>query len=256
MRRAHGRRISWRRWLRWTLSITVFMVMWEWIGRSGSFFVIRPPSEVLPILGDELAKGDLLRATAGTLAVAAVGFVLGAVIGIVVGVLTGVSERWAQVVDPLVNAAYSAPVVMLIPVIAIYAGLEFKGKVVLVVLFNVFVVIINTSVGVREVPESLKEMALAFGTSRSKMYRRIVFPWASPYVLTGLRLGIGRSVQGAILADLFLRADNLGLYIVQAAGSFDLDRLLAAVFFVTILAAGTMLVMRGLEWWALRWKVA
>jgi ABC-type nitrate/sulfonate/bicarbonate transport system permease component len=255
MRRAH-RRISWRRWLRWAVSIGVFMLAWEWIGRSGRFFVIRPASEVLPILADELGKGDLLRATAGTLAVAAVGFLLGAVIGIVVGVLTGVSERWAQVVDPLVNAAYSAPVVMLIPVIAIYAGLEFKGKVVLVVLFNVFVIVINTSAGVREVPESLKEMALAFGTSRSNMYRRIVFPWASPYVLTGLRLGIGRSVQGAILADLFLRADNLGLYIVQAAGSFDLDRLLAAVFFVTILAAGTMLVMRGLEWWALRWKIA
>lgn len=240
---------------RWLLSILIFFVVWEIVGRSGVLFAIKPPSEVLPALWEELGSGELLAATVGTLQIAFLAFLIGALIGIPVGTLSGVSDKWANVIDPLVGAGWAVPIVMFVPVISIYAGFDILGKVLLTVLMNVFVIIVNTSTGVREVPFELKEMARAFGTSEREMYRKIIFPWAGPYILTGLRLGLGRSVQGAILADLFLRADNLGLYIVNAASSFQLEILLAAVFFVTLLAAGLMLVGRFFEWWLLKWKV-
>jgi len=240
---------------RWVLSILIFFMAWEIVGRSGVLFAIKPPSEVLPALRDELASGEILAATVGTLQVAFLAFVIGALFGIPVGTLSGVSVRWASVIDPLVGAGWAVPIVMFVPIISIYAGFDLLGKVFLTLLMNVFVIIVNTSTGVREVPFELKEMARAFGISKRQMYRKVIFPWAGPYILTGLRLGLGRSVQGAILADLFLRADNLGLYIVNAASSFQLEILLAAVFFVTLVAAGLMLVARFFEWWLLRWKV-
>jgi ABC-type nitrate/sulfonate/bicarbonate transport system permease component len=86
------------------------------------------------------------------------------------------------------------------------------------------------------------------------MLRAVVLPWASPHIITGLRLGVGRSVQGAILADLFFRAQDLGLYIVDAKGRMDIERLLAAVFFVTMSAAGVMGIARLVEWRVLAWK--
>jgi ABC-type nitrate/sulfonate/bicarbonate transport system permease component len=106
------------------------------------------------------------------------------------------------------------------------------------------------------VPESILEMARAFNTDRRDVYRRIVFPWASPYIITGLRIGVGRSVAGAILADLLLRAQNLGLVIREAQGSFQLAELLAAVFFITIVAALTMGLARLIEWRLMRWKTS
>jgi ABC-type nitrate/sulfonate/bicarbonate transport system permease component len=139
-------------------------------------------------------------------------------------------------------------------VIAVYLGLEFRAKVVGVVLFCVFIVIVNTATGIREVPQSGIEMARAFGTSRRRIYTRVIFPWASPYIITGLRIAIGRAVEGAILFELFLRAENLGLVIKNATGSFDLSVLLGAVFFITILAAGLMGLARIIEWRLLRWK--
>ena len=181
-------------------------------------------------------------------------FIVGATLGVTIGTLTGVSVKWSWVVDPLVSAGWAVPIVMFIPIISIYAGLETTAKILLTVLMNIFVIIVNTSTGVREVPSDVKEMARSFGVTRGGMYRKIIFPWASPYILTGLRLGLGRSVQGAILADLFLRADNFGLYIVNAASSFNLEVLLGAVFFITVVAAGTMLIARAVEWWLLRWK--
>lgn len=240
-------------WARWIGSITVFFVAWQIIGSNEILFFVRPPSEVMPALWTAIREGDILSATAGTLRIAAVGFVIGAVLGVLIGFLVGMSDPWAAVIDPIVNAGYAAPMIMFIPVITIYAGLEFKAKVALVVLFNIFVIIINTATGVREVPNDVKEMARAFGVSRRGLHTKIILPWAGPYVLTGLRLGVGRSVQGAIIADLFLRAENLGLFIVLSSSSFRLADLLAAVFFITILAAGTMLIARVIEWRLLRW---
>jgi ABC-type nitrate/sulfonate/bicarbonate transport system permease component len=239
---------------RWALSIALFFILWEVVGRSGRLIAILPASQVLPDLAEQIAEGEILRATLGTLWIAGVGFAIGAAVGVPIGVLLGVSPRWSSVLDPLVNASLAAPIAMFIPVIAVYLGLEFNAKVVGVLLFNVFVIIVNTATGIREVPPSVVEMGRAFGTSRPNLYRRIVLPWASPYIITGLRIGVGRSVEGAILFDLFLRTENLGLVIRNAAGSFDLSTLLGAVFFITIIAAGTMGIARIVEWRLLRWK--
>jgi len=197
-----------------------------------------------------------MSATLGTLWIAAVGFLIGGVLGVVFGTVIGTSERWANVWDPIVSGAFAVPISMFIPVITVYLGLEFEAKVALVVLFNIFVIIVNTATGIREVPESILEMARAFNTDRRDVYRRIVFPWASPYIITGLRIGVGRSVAGAILADLLLRAQNLGLVIREAQGSFQLAELLAAVFFITIVAALTMGLARLVEWRLMRWKTS
>lgn len=253
-RKVRVSRINPHQFGRWGLSIVLFFVGWEIVGSSGVLFAIKPPTEVLPALWEELVRGEVLTATLGTLQVAFISFLIGALIGIPIGTLSGVSEKWAHVIDPMVSAGWAVPIVMFIPVISIYFGLDNLGKVVLTLAMNIFVIIVNTSTGVREVPADLKEMARAFGVPKGQMYRKIIFPWAGPYILTGLRLGLGRSVQGAILADLFLRADNLGLYIVNAASSFRLEILLAAVLFITLLAAGLMLLARILEWWLLRWK--
>jgi ABC-type nitrate/sulfonate/bicarbonate transport system permease component len=239
---------------RWVLSIALFFVLWELLGQSGAFIAIVPPSVVLPDLWQEILHGEILAATFGTLSNAAIAFVIGAVLGVTFGAILGVSKRWSAVFDPIVSASFSVPVSMFIPLIAVYFGLEVRSKVILIVLFNIFVIIINTATGIREVPAQVIEMARAFEVSRSGLYRHVILPWASPYIITGLRIGLGRSVQGAILADLFFRTQNLGLVIRNAAGTFDMSQLLGSVFFITIIAAGTMGLARIVEWRLLRWK--
>lgn len=240
--------------LRWFASIGVFFVGWELVGRSEAIISVVPVTETFPALWHEITEGELLGATLGTLSLAGVVFLIGAVLGVSIGIFMGVSQRGSAVLDPLVSAGFSVPIAVFIPIISIYLGLEFGAKVALGLALNIFVIILNTAAGIREVPASAKEMARAFGVNRREMYRKIIFPWASPYIITGLRIGVGRSVQGAILADLFLRSQDLGLVIRNAGSSFQLAELLAAVFFVTVLAAGTMGFARVIEWRLLRWK--
>lgn len=243
-----------QRAIRWTIAFAAFFVGWELLGRFGDLFVVQPFSVVLPRLWEALVTGELWEPTVGTLKIAATGFIIAAALGVTLGALVGLSKLAADVLDPLINGAYATPMAMLIPILGIYVGLEFRGKVFLVVVFSVFVIAINSAAGMREVPDDLKEMARSFGVGELALYRKIIAPAASPAIITGLRIGVGRAVQGAIVAELLLRVDNLGLYLVNAAGTFDIPTLLAATFFVTMLAAGAMGLAKIVEWWLLRWK--
>src|SRR5687767_5611199 len=173
---------------RWALSIGLLFLLWEIIGRSEMFLSVVPASEALPELFALFGEGDILVAAKSTLTLAATGFLIGGVLGVAVGTWIATSKRAAAVLDPLVNASFSVPFAIFIPVISIYLGLEFTAKVFLVILFNVFIIIINTATGIREVPSGAREMARAFGIDRWGMYRKVVFPWASPHIITGLRL--------------------------------------------------------------------
>lgn len=245
---------DWARVSRWVLSIALFFIVWELLGQYGNLFVVAPATDVMSNLWGALWSGKLWGPTLGTIQIALTGFFLAAAIGLAVGLLVGLSRRAADVLDPAISGAFATPMHMLIPVVGIYIGLEFRGKVFLVVVFGVFVIIINVAAGVREVPKPLVETAKAFGVSGFDMYRKVLLPSAAPYILTGMRLGFGRAFAGAITADLLLRQDNLGLYLRQAAGTYDIPELLAATFFITVLGAGAMGLARLAEWWLLRWQ--
>jgi NitT/TauT family transport system permease protein len=239
---------------RWVLSVAAFFIAWELVGRTENFFAIRPATDVLAELWRLLREGELWGPTVATLRIAAVGYVYAVVIGVITGWITGTSKLASDVLDPLIGAAYATPLTMLIPILGIYVGLEFRGKTVFVFIFCVFVVALNTAAGVKEVSGSTKELGQSFGLSKWQVQRKIVLPAASPYVITGMRIGVGRAIRGAILADLLLRADGLGLYLIEAGSSFDMPKLLAATFFVTMLAAAAMVGARLIEKRLLRWK--
>ena len=244
----------WAQYSRYAISIAAFFVIWQIIGASGDLFAITPPTEVIPEMWEQIVHGDLLTATLGTLSTAGIGLLIAIVVGIPIGILTGMSVRAAWFFDPLLNGAYAAPITILLPVIGLYLGLGLQAKVFIVFLFCVFVIAINTASGVRSVSPSMRELGRAFGVPRRQIVTKIVIRGASPEILTGLRISVSRAVQGAVLADLLLQADDLGLYLSTAGSSFEISKLLGGIFLITIVAVGLMAAARVLESYLLRWK--
>lgn len=240
----------------WLASIGTFLAIWEIVGASEAVFAIDPPSEVFPVLWEELTEGELVEALLGTLRLAAVGLIVATAVGVPVGLLTGSSRRAAWALDPLLNAGFATPMVILLPIIGLYMGLTFDAKVFVVFLFCVFVIAINTGSGVRSVTPEMRELGKSFRLNRRQVATGIVLRSASPQILTGLRIAVSRAVQGAVLADLFLQADDLGLYLIEAGSTFNIPVLLAGIFAITVVAAGLMAVAHALENWLLRWKLA
>ena len=237
-----------------TLSVVVALGLWEYIGSRPDVFALAPFSKVAAELVRIVTSRSGLSAAMGTLAIAAEGYLLAALIGIVGGFATGLSQWARNTLDPIVNALYTAPMSLLIPVVGIWIGLGIRGKIFLVFMFAVFVILVNTSAGVRAVDARLVETARSFGARGWSLYRHVLLPWCYPYILTGLRLGAGRAMRGAIVADMLLISSNLGRFLLEAGSTYRMDALLAGILFTMLLGYALMELAKWLESRALRWK--
>ena len=216
-------------------SLVALFAAWEWYGQRPDSFTIAPVSEVAVAMYEGFASGEFTTALGGTLFTMAAGFVIAAVIGVGVGLWIGVSQYARNTIEPLVHAGYATPISLLIPILGIYAGLELRGRITLVVLWCVFEILVNTSTGIKEVPAALIDVGKSFNASRRDLYWKIILPAALPYIFLGLKIGVARAMRGAVTAELLLSAANLGRVVLTAGSTFNIPKLLAGIILTMVL---------------------
>jgi ABC-type nitrate/sulfonate/bicarbonate transport system permease component len=224
--------------LMWSLrigSVVAFLALWEWYGQRPDSFTIAPVTAVAEAMVEGFASGEFVSALAGTMLTMAVGYVIAAVIGVGVGLWIGVSRYAQNTIEPLVHAGYATPISLLIPILGIYTGLELRGRITLVVLWCVFEILVNTSTGIKEVPAALIDVGKSFNASRWDLYRKVILPAAMPFILLGLKIGVGRAIRGAVTAELLLSAANLGRIVLGAGSTFNIPKLLAGIVLTMLL---------------------
>jgi ABC-type nitrate/sulfonate/bicarbonate transport system permease component len=223
---------------RWTLriaSVAAILVAWQVYGGSINPILLSDPSAVAVAFVDMVRDGSLGHALASSLEVLGLGFLFGAVAGVLIGLAAGRSETIAALIDLPVNALYAVPAVALVPVIVLWFGFAATTKTVVVFLFVVFPVLINTTRGVREVDPELVEVARSFCSSERRMWFDLILPSALPFIVTGLRLAIGRALIGVIVAEFYTSLSGLGDLITTNASNFQTARMFVPIVVIALL---------------------
>ena len=233
--------------LRGTVSILGGLLFWEIISR---FVIANPlflaaPTQILAAIVKLAATGELEY----HMEISGLEFILGYVIASVLGIALGVgmASRPAvkQMTQPWVSGLYATPTIALAPLFILWLGIGVWSKVIVVVTLVLFPVTINTEAGLRTTSERLIEMLRSFGASRRQIFWKLALPSAAPFVLAGLKLGIGRGLIGVVVAELFGSRAGLGRLISQSADSFNMPELFAGV---VILAVAGIVMTAGFSW--------
>ncbi|MDA4124636.1 MAG: ABC transporter permease [Thaumarchaeota archaeon] len=241
------RTILLNRWIIRLCSVVVFLIVWQLVGESISPLSFSPPTVVLVVFGQNWANGILPSATLITLQTVFVGFMISMLVGIPLGLIIGRSRNTEYALDPYINLIYSTPVVAIIPLVAIWFGSNFLSSYLVVLITALFPIMINTITGVKDVNKSLLETGRSFGFSGLKLWRKVVLPSATPYIMTGLRLGIGASIIGALLAELFMYDVGLGYVLVNYESRFDTPVVICGVLIIMALGIGLTEVVKFAE---------
>lgn len=221
-------------------ALLLFLVAWEVFGRLANPILFSPPSRVLVGFGELMETGRLQRAFLVTLNALTVGFLLSVAVGLPVGLLLGRFKTLADVLEPYINAIYATPRVVMVPLIILWFGVGYEGRVFLIWIGTVIPIIINTAVGVRNARRDLVEVAVSFGANEGQLARHVILPGAVPYIIAGLRIAMGRALVGVIVAEIFLDLTGLGGIIQTESAFFRTHRMLAAVVVISLL--GTILI--------------
>ena len=241
-------------WYLPVLAAVVFLVAWELFGRAVNPILFSPPSRVIEAFGDLIADGRLPSAFLVTMNALTVGYLLSVAVGLVVGVLLGRRVGLARLLEPYIDAVYATPRVVIVPLVIIWFGVGYVGRVFLIWIGTVIPIIINTAIGVRNARPDLIEVARSMGASERVMIRHVIMPASVPYIVAGLRIGAGRALVGVIVAEIFLDLTGLGGLIQTEAGYFRTANMLAAVTVVAALGAIIIGSLGALERKFQAWK--
>lgn len=230
-----------------TLSLLAGILAWEVIGRLWEVSFFPPFTEVLVSLGELVRGGDILGNLVTSLANLAFGFAISVLGGVVVGAAMGMFPIVNSALDTYVYALLTAPSLVFAPIFFSIFGLGRGSIIALVVMYAMFIIIINTADGVRAVPRDLVEMARSYNASNLQMLRAVIIPAALPMIMAGLRLGVSRAVKGMINGEMFIAVVGLGRVVTEAGGRFDAAAVLAVLLVIIAVAWAASGVVRMVD---------
>lgn len=134
-----------------------------------------------------------------------------------------------------INALYSTPMVALVPLLVLWFGIYMQAEVIVVFLFAVFPILINTYQGVRECDKNMLEVARSFRSPEWRIWQDVLLPFALPYIAAGIRLAIGRGLVGMVIAEFYATISGLGFMITRYANIFETDRTFVPVILLMFL---------------------
>jgi NitT/TauT family transport system permease protein len=238
------------------ISIGLFLGIWEGLVRLLKLpaFILPSPQQVGARMLRALADGSLARHSAATLAEVLTGLALGILAASLLGYLISRSRALEKVLQPFLVSSQAIPTVAIAPLLVIWFGAGIFSKVLICALTVFFPVLVNTVVGLRAVPENLRDLMRALRATRWQTLRLLELPAALPVLLGGLRIGATLSVIGAVVGELVASDRGLGFLINVGRGQYDTALVFAGVFTLMALAISLYGLVLLLEKRLLRWQ--
>src|ERR1700751_2878670 len=230
-----------------TATIALVLVVWQLLPyvlpmQQGTRLFFTVPSRIFATLWQMFATGTIWAPLGVSATAFAIGLALAIAAGLPLGILLGRSATLNAMFDPFVTAFNATPRLVFLPLLMLWLGIGLWSKVAVVFLGALFPLLINTHEGVRNADKLLINVVRSFGANGWDVARLVVIPNALPFIVVGVRLAIGRAIRGVVVAEFFGAQEGLGVVMVRAASSFDVNVVFAGL---TVFAALSLL-MTGL----------
>jgi sulfonate transport system permease protein len=230
-----------------------------WLSTTSIFAVFQPhqlpsPWQAVTTAGELIRGGDLSRHVLASLGRVAAGFAAGAAAALIAGTLVGLSRTVEALVDPTLQVVRNVPSLAWVPFLLLWMGIDEAPKIALVAIGGFFPVYLNLVAGIRQTDRKLVEVGTVFGMHRFELVRRIIWPSALPYLLAGLRLGLGQSWLFLVAAELIASTRGLGFLLIDGQSTARPDVMLVSIFALAGLGKLSDAALRHVERRALRWS--
>ena len=238
------------------ISFAIFLGIWQLAAMNVDPVLFTTPGKVAVAAVEMIRNGELWAGLAPSLLV----LLMGLTLAIIFGTLLGLALARFRVLDVgltvYITFLYSIPSVALVPLIVLWAGYETTAKVIILFLFAFFPMVINTYQGVKAVDPKLLEVGRAFRCSEAQLWKNIVLPGALPFIVTGMRLALGRGLIGMVLADLYTAISGIGYLIVRTASTFQVDKMFVPIVTLGLLGVTLTALLRVAERYVAPWTTA
>ncbi|MEK6600399.1 MAG: ABC transporter permease [Candidatus Binatota bacterium] len=240
------------------LGILIFFLAWEVASRThflNPFYF--PPFSQIVAKGIELfTDGSIWEHMIFSLTNFSAGFAVAVVAGVLAGIPMGWYKGISKTFDPLLSGIYATPLIALLPLIIMLFGLGAISKIIMTFLAAVFPVLINTMAGIANTDANLIKMSRSFGASDSTIFLKVSIPGSLPYIVSGMRVALGRALVYIVVAEQYGAAMGLGYLSSVAAQRFQIATMFVPIVIIAFLGAGLTELLKAIERRLEKWKPA
>lgn len=238
------------------LSLAAGILIWFFLAKLLNLpaFILPGPGLVWQRFIKSISDGQLLYHTLATLIEVLAGLLIGGLAATLLGYLLAKSPALEKLISPYLVASQSIPVVAIAPLLVIWFGPGIFSKILICALIVFFPVLINTVVGLREVPQDLRDLMRSLDATRFQTFWKLEVPSALPIFLGGLRVGATLSVIGAVVGELVGSDRGLGFLISVGRGQYDTALVFVAVITLVAMAMGLYGLVLLIETRVLSWQ--
>jgi NitT/TauT family transport system permease protein len=213
----------------------------------GGAITLTPLSEILAELFEMLAEGEMTKHLVATGGAFVLSFVLAGVTGVPLGFLLWRYRALRRTLDPYLTTYYAVPIFAFYPLLLAVLGFNIWPIVIISWAWAVVAVVLNTSIGLGEVPEVLVKVGRSMNLSRWQVIWRIFLPASLPYIFTGLKLGMVYSLIGVIASEFVLSTQGLGYLVSYNYSNFSTSAMYAALLVILLLAFALNAALNAIE---------
>jgi NitT/TauT family transport system permease protein len=241
------------------VGIGIWQLAYEGLARTHYFkayaihHFLSSPAQVIQTFGELYRSGELLRHSYFSFLEFAYGFLLAIVVGIPIGFIMATLKKINYYLDPWVSCLYATPLVALAPIIMVWFGLGIFPNSLVVFLGAVFPILLNTYTGIKSVRENLIEVVRAFGGSRLQLFFKVMIPDATPAIIAGIRLAVGRAVISVVVAELFGAEAGLGFMVYFYSQRFLPGPVFVGIVVLVVFGILSFLALEKLQGWLSPW---
>ena len=233
----------------------ILLVAWEWASATGllreAFFP--RPSTILVHLRRLAAAGTLWEHGSATLARIAWAFALAAVLGVGLGLAMGLWRRLREGLDPVFAAIYPIPSVLFLPLASFALPRGEGAAIATIALTAFFLIAITTTHGVRQIDRLVVEAAVHYGARGPRLFAAVLLPAALPFILTGLRLGLGYTLIVAVAVEIVAASRGLGSLLWLSWQVLKVEDMYATFLVIALLGAALSYGLDALRTRLLPW---
>jgi NitT/TauT family transport system permease protein len=238
------------------LSPIVLLAIWEAgavVGLVDTRF-FPAPTKIFAALWELVRSGEMLGHVAISLQRILVGFILGAVPGIALGLAVGLFPVARAIIQPLVDALFPIPKIALLPMTLMLFGFGEASKYAIIAIAVVFLVLINTEAGVRNIDGIYFDVARNYGASRRMFFTDIALPGALPMIMAGVKLGMGVALIVIVSAEFVGAKSGIGYFIWNSWSIFQIEWMYAGLMVTAILGFASAVLLGAIERALVPWK--
>lgn len=242
--------------IRGALTFLWLAATWEVVARAlvRDDRLLAPFTEVIGALIELFASGQIWKHLSVSGYEFVLGFLMASLAGIIVGLLMGTVRIAREYLDPWISGLYAAPLVALAPFYIMFFGVGIAAKVALVFTVVFFPVVVNTFTGICSIDPGMIEVAHSFNASRMQILFKVLIPFSLSYIVTGLRLGVGRGLTGVVVGEFFFANAGLGFLVALAGQTFNTPLLFAGVLVFAVAGIALIGGLKRLEQKLAPWR--